>query len=219
MEDDGTGYFQTKFLAVCSNCSKTFTKEQLRARKVAENLASLIPPPWVSVSPRQSHDLIFNRGTVLTNSPAADKKAERAIQANLNKTVNPANAQKILEKAGYSLAKLRLQAGKNFTMYACSWFSKKRFSMITKADSGDKITIFMTAHLEPMIYSVELAGAVGFSQSTVQTLAKLDLLRLCAKAALWTKWTTLLGRALASSTALKMKSLCSMLLLGTMRKF
>ncbi|KAH6908085.1 hypothetical protein BKA70DRAFT_1562720 [Coprinopsis sp. MPI-PUGE-AT-0042] len=127
MEEGGTGYFQVNFAATCPDqkCGKAFTKEQLRARKLAENLASLTSLP----------------GTVLTNSPVADKEAERDIKANFSQPSNPASSQKILENSDYSLAKMRAQAGRSVMI-------------------GNRVARVMSAHLEPMIYSVELAGAV-----------------------------------------------------------
>ncbi|KAH6879916.1 hypothetical protein BKA70DRAFT_196508 [Coprinopsis sp. MPI-PUGE-AT-0042] len=123
MEEDGGGYFQANFAAICpaQGCGKTFNKEQLRARKLAENLASSTSLP----------------GTVLTNSPLADKRAEQTIKTNFYDRMNPISSQEILEGSEFSLAQMRAKAGKSPTLARV-----------------------MSAHLEPMIYSVELAGAV-----------------------------------------------------------
>ncbi|EAU82563.2 hypothetical protein CC1G_12143 [Coprinopsis cinerea okayama7 len=144
MMPEGDGYFQSDFMTICAQgdlCGELIiTKETLRARKLADNLSRVGEAPDA-----------FLPGTFFTNSSSADQKASGVLKkrfcnllkynerlARVSSTgVDRTLAFKILEECEFSLAHMRARFGPH-----------------------KLIGRIMSAHLEPMVYSVDLAGAV-----------------------------------------------------------
>ncbi|KAJ2912590.1 hypothetical protein MD484_g7831, partial [Candolleomyces efflorescens] len=154
MNIHGSGYLQANFLIACrrSDCP-LITKETLCARKLAENLSrqGMAPDSYLP-------------GTFFTESRVADQKAGMDILASIRKkyksttkgqqsasTVNEDLCIAILEGANFKLEEIRGHIGRS-----------KLLGRI------------MSAHSTPMIYSVELAGAVLRQGSFVQKMAHLE---------------------------------------------
>ncbi|KAH6891591.1 hypothetical protein BKA70DRAFT_1326677 [Coprinopsis sp. MPI-PUGE-AT-0042] len=128
MQEDGTGYFQSKFHA-----------QNLRARKLAENVvrasgglgSSLFLPGIAGVS--EADERINNR----IRSRFQDHLPASGWGFFFAPKTDAETCKLILEDCDYSIVKMRAKIGK----------SPARAKL-------------MSAHLEPMVYSVELAGAV-----------------------------------------------------------
>ncbi|KAH6879614.1 hypothetical protein BKA70DRAFT_1345463 [Coprinopsis sp. MPI-PUGE-AT-0042] len=157
----GRGYFQHDFLYRCTHrgCGLEITKDTLRARKLAENLARAPGSPQSFLPGTFFASSSFSSTTQL---PVSDEKASNAIkgkfahvkmareksdQSNAPGRVDELFFKSILVDAEYSIAKMR--------------GTIKVHKLLGRV---------MSAHLEPMIYSVDLAGAVIRQGSFVQKM-------------------------------------------------
>ncbi|KAJ2912588.1 hypothetical protein MD484_g7833, partial [Candolleomyces efflorescens] len=139
MKSDGTGYLQTRFRVSCTTDScPAITKETLCARKLAENLSRSGSAPNSNLP-----------GTFFTESKAADQKAGKQLISDITDRYDVGTTIDEVPGCNEELC-LRILSGAHFSLAEIRGQFKK----------NKLIGRIMSAHSTPMIYSVDLGGAV-----------------------------------------------------------
>lgn len=155
MTPEGEGYLQQGFTHSCPtfNCAP-LTKDALCARKLADNLSRIdlqTRLPGCLFGTTKDSESTIRHTSYSIMSQTLQKHSLKTANKDYKNGVNEELAGKVLESAGWTLAGMRARMG--------------RHAILGRV---------MSAHATPMVYSVELVGAVLRQGTFVQKMADLQ---------------------------------------------